>query len=295
MATVRRKPKQLYYFASIYLNTFLLNSTTLVINAGYGVVTKFIPGGRAIDYKSEVNVGDLIAEMNGNTFLPSKSSGPSPQSVYRECRQTGKRLCSITFIKPKSLVTGNIFRPLNQIVIDYQQWMENHLKQSMHALDKKDRKPVQIPTKSSDIKPVLEPNASDDGSSGTFHATHIGTYNVGDYGGMARIEPLLKKAIANRDKYNHRQVLLTLTDKSTIIRTRENGKETPYLCHKYADISSCGRLNSESLYFCYIAGDTFCSISTNFTGYVFIAEDNRDAEQILHGIYQGFKHTTWFM
>lgn len=65
--------------------------------------------------------------------------------------------------------------------------------------------------------------------------------------------------------------------------------------HKFADISSCGKIITDENHFCYIAGDTFCTISKQFKGYVFEARSISQARLILNNIYQGFKRTTWFM
>ncbi|XP_077967419.1 uncharacterized protein LOC144421079 [Styela clava] len=65
--------------------------------------------------------------------------------------------------------------------------------------------------------------------------------------------------------------------------------------HKFADISSCGKIVTDEKHFCYIAGDTFCTLSKQFCGYVFEARSVSQARLILNNIYQGFKRTTFFM
>lgn len=129
---------------------------------------------------------------------------------------------------------------------------------------------------------------------------------------MGRIEGVIKQAIAKQTQLTTLNVTLEINEISVIIRSsscksakctnhlHENDKlckcqNNVLFTNKFSDISSCGKINSNELYFCYIAGDTFCTLSQQFKGYVFESRSSTQAKLVLNNIYQGFKRTTWFM
>lgn len=113
-------------------------------------------------------------------------------------------------------------------------------------------------------------------------------------GDSASIQTLLES------KKNSNCVGLDMIDESEIEKMSlsmysDDDANNLIFTHKFADISSCGKIVTDEKHFCYIAGDTFCTISRQFHGYVFSARSLSQAKLILNSIYQGFKRTTFFM
>ncbi|XP_018025696.1 uncharacterized protein LOC108681201 [Hyalella azteca] len=65
------------------------------------------------------------------------------------------------------------------------------------------------------------------------------------------------------------------------------------LQHSYTEISACGRRESHPHYFAYLAGDTTCSLSAQFTCFVFRAATVEECSEILLTLADGFHRTHW--
>ncbi|VDL18567.1 unnamed protein product [Hymenolepis diminuta] len=72
-------------------------------------------------------------------------------------------------------------------------------------------------------------------------------------------------------------------------------QEEPFLKRAYPTISAVGQEKKATRYFGFIAGNSTCSMATNFTAYVFLALTPAEALQIVKGISNGFKRTNWAM
>ncbi|KAM3178886.1 hypothetical protein ACTXT7_001633 [Hymenolepis weldensis] len=72
-------------------------------------------------------------------------------------------------------------------------------------------------------------------------------------------------------------------------------QEEPFLKRAYPTISAVGQEKKATRYFGFIAGNSTCSMATNFTAYVFLALTPAVALQIVKGISNGFKRTNWAM
>ncbi|CAK8679882.1 unnamed protein product [Clavelina lepadiformis] len=258
---------------------------------GYAIVTRLKPGSVASEALG-LGVGDLLVEMNDKVLFPSTMGGDNDAiAVWRHCRRKGLP-CALTVIKPRSPVTGSIYTPLKETLTEYHDWMEVYYERRQKKLEKKneqaEKKEAKLfqPSLMDDRTPVLDP-----GASGTFSVRYIGEVSTGQYGGIDQIESVIKQVQRKQMEKTTFDVTLRLTE----IAVETQASDNRLFRHKYADIASCGKMISDKLHFCYIAGDTFCTISKQFKGYVFEAKTLSQAKIILNGIYQGFKRTTWFM
>ena len=240
--------------------------------------------------------------MNDKVLFPATFGGDNDaRSVWRYCRKHSLP-CKLTVIKPRSPITGGIYTPLKSILQEYHRWMELFHKKQQQKLEDKEFKEeskqetLLSPSKDKEQAPILDPMAAEEGACGTYKVKYIGEVFTGDDGGVTQIDKVIHRVVHRCSETTTLNVILTLTQIAVETKLLDDPQSTSSLfTHKYADISSCGKIVSDELRFCYIAGDTFCTLSKQFKGYVFEAQSSCQAKTILNGIYQGFKRTTWFM
>ena len=244
-------------------------------------------------------VGDLLVEMNGKILFPALNSGENDAIVvWRQCKRRNLP-CALTVLKSKSALTGKIYPPLLTIFKEYEMRMENRYRKQQKEHDEKvsqkeeDERNQLFPPRTDEKTPVLEPHAAKEGVGGKFKLQYIGEIATGSDGGIDQIEWVIRQGIQKSKEKTTMDVEVTITQ-IAVETCIVNGNQTLFN-HKYADISCCGKVISDDLHFCYLAGDTFCTISKQFKGYVFRASSLAQARTILNAIYQGFKRTTWFM
>ena len=237
--------------------------------------------------------------MNGKILFPALRSGENDaMKVWRQCKKNSLP-CQLTVLKPKSPTTGKIFPPLKEIFREYHRWMESHYEEQQQKLDQEiseeenKERSMLFPPRTEEKTPVLEPHAAQEGVGGKFKLQYVGEIATGSDGGVDQIEWVIRQGVKKASERTTLDVEVTITQIS--IQTKTMNEKQLLFNHKYADIASCGKLISDELHFCYIAGDTFCTISKQFKGYVFRATSTAQAKTILNAVYQGFKRTTWFM
>nr|XP_002124133.1 uncharacterized protein LOC100181711 [Ciona intestinalis] len=266
---------------------------------GHGIISRIKAGSVAAETPS-LGVGDLLVEMNGHLLFPAAAGGEKDaKCVWRECKSRSKP-CMLTVVKPRSPVTGGIYPPLKAILTEYHEWMDIYYKTRQQKLEDKNlrdeiKADVMSPLNENEKIPVLDPTAAENGSGGSYKVTYIGEVLTGEDGGVDQIESVIRQALNKRSDRTSFNVTITLTQIGVETGIGNHSQVEPLFNHKYADISSCGKIVTDDFHFCYIAGDTFCTLSKQFVGYVFRAETLAQSRAVLNGIYQGFKRTTWFM
>ena len=265
---------------------------------GFAIVTYLKPGSLAYEENS-LGVGDLLVEMNGKILFPAMKSGENDTiKVWRQCRKNNLP-CQLTVLKAKSTSKSKIFPPLKETFREYHEWMETHYKEQQEKLDlfeseKEDKERSKLfPPRTDEKTPILDPHAAQEGVGGVFKLQYVGEISTGVDGGIDQIEWVIRQGMKKAKERTTMDVEITITQIS--IETKIMNEKQLLFNHKYADISSCGKLVADELHFCYIAGDTFCTISKQFKGFVFRGTSSAQAKTILNAIYQGFKRTTWFM
>ena len=239
--------------------------------------------------------------MNGKVLFPALRSGENDAiTVWRKCKRQNLP-CQLTVLKSTSPSSAKIFPPLKETFQEYQKWMDCHYSSKQQKMDDKvdeeeeKERSLLFPPRTEDQTPVLDPYAAQEGVGGKFKLQYIGEIATGIEGGVDQIEWVLRQGIQKANERTTIDVELTVTQIAVETTTTNEEPQQLLFIHKYADISSCGKLVSDKLHFCYIAGDTFCTISKQFKGYVFRATSMAQAKTILNAVYQGFKRTTWFM
>lgn len=267
---------------------------------GFAIVTGLKPRSLAAE-EDKLAVGDILVDMNGQTLYPVLKSGQHDAiTVWRQCKRRSLP-CKLTVVKSKSASTGKIYPPLINTFKEYHKWMETHYKEKQKRLDQKNneeeakKRMMEFPSRSEDHTPVLEPHAAQEGVGGKFLLQYIGEVSTGSEGGVDQIEMVIRQGVKKANEKTMLDVEVRITEISLEIFIVQDKKGHSLFNHKYADISSCGKIVTDELHFCYIAGDTFCTISKQFKGFVFRATSVAQARTILNAIYQGFKRTTWFM
>ncbi|XP_078592779.1 uncharacterized protein LOC144871314 [Branchiostoma floridae x Branchiostoma japonicum] len=235
---------------------------------------------------NKIEPGDIVDELYQESLYGCKQG--KVNSLLREHQGWP---VYVSVIKCR-LPDGTIYPPLVSRI----KKLKEELKEfEVKKLNKKGPAPMPahalLPQDYPEQAPVHDPEGKAE-----FNAKYVGQVSTGRYGDVAEIESAVEKAIEQNKQQQiteNKEVHVELTETEVIITDLKTNKELSK--HSYTEISSCGRRSDMTKYFAFIAGDTQCSVSRNFTAFVFEAESADESKIILCSIAQGFGRTSWFV
>ncbi|XP_046856371.1 uncharacterized protein LOC124449486 [Xenia sp. Carnegie-2017] len=228
--------------------------------------------------ENNIDVGDCILSMCGKDCC-----GQTVEKVAEILKQNQGQPIPISIAKMK-LANGELFLPLlrRKKVLDSEDSnLQKHPNKT--AGDKKIQSQISGYNETP-VHGVSKGNLY-------FQANYIGKHKTGETGDLNSIEPSILEVVDQRN--TPLAVLVKLAETSIEILDEKSNKTLAV--HSYTVTSACGRGKVHTNTFAYISGDTTCTISKDFTCYVFTVESENQAREAVYGIAQGFNRTLWYV
>ncbi|XP_028413161.1 uncharacterized protein LOC114536015 [Dendronephthya gigantea] len=244
---------------------------------GRAVIAHVLP--ESIGQENNMAVGDCLLTLCGRICWGQKVG-----QVAETLKQNHGQPISLTIAKIK-LSNGQLFPPLEERkkLLD----SEEFFLQKYHEKNGVCKAPLRSMVTSFNETPV---HGVPKGNM-CFEAKYIGKNRTGETGDLNLIEPSILTVV--QQKNDPLPVLVKLGETSIEIQDKKTNKTLAN--HSYTVTSACGRGKVDKNVFAYISGDTTCTISKNFTCFVFTVESEDQAREAVYGIAQGFNRTLWYV
>lgn len=223
--------------------------------------------------EGNVEAGDVLDELNG-IHLCLSSRG----KLNKIRNKTMRKPVSLKIIKARYSDASDLYPPLIPLL--------KAIKIDTDMLRK---------SYSSRIKNEISKNSN---ASAGYQVTYVGFVLTGSTGDVKEIDRAIKMMIKCHSykvdfgpklEKVKKTVSFEIGEIGVKVVAVENGNVL--LNHSYMEISSCGTVSTLKHYFAYIAGEQLCSVSKNFTCYVFYSKCDEHIFTILQSIGQGFQRT----
>ncbi|VDO06132.1 unnamed protein product [Rodentolepis nana] len=278
----------------------------------YYIVTDFEEG--FVDEDNFFELGDVITSISG-TALRGKVVNLQ-KFITKECR----KLLQFEIVK-LATENGSLFRPIVNLIkngnIPNILWSNDSLASKEKSLDWPALEFLDLSKCYAALSPRVVDTTGLETKFPQFEVRHtlryVGSVDMGGKNDEIHIPEAIDAALAENPVAERYMPVRVRLGKYLFMIQRFLGEidvafwpvlpnseistvpEEPYLKLTYPSISAVGQNKKSTRYFSFIAGNTTCSMATNFTAYVFLALTPGEALRIVKGISRGFKRTNWMM